>query len=207
MKLMTNNLNNQMDKVIFTDIDLTLLDFNHSFEIFLRERGMDIPEGSLRGHAHLPIAHPDISYEETHDLVHEFFQHEHFTTLPPLDHVRVSVQTLHRDGWEFVGISACPDWLDSNIRKQNLETQLDIPFREVILSGMTGCKGDYLREFSPSVWVEDNVRHHEIGHSLGFQSYLISHLHNEDAEVSGKRVMDWREIVGDLLGERPCTGN
>ncbi len=191
-----------MEKIIYTDIDLTLLEFNIGFENFLRdERGMDLPQGKLIGYAQLPHA-IEISHEEADKLVHDFFDHHGFANLPALDHAPEATQRLYNEGWRFVGISACPESVGTERRKKNLEEVLGIPFEAVHLSGYAGCKKAILESVSPSIWVEDNVNHAHVGHELGFKTYLIEQGHNRDAEVKVTRVSSWKEIADDLCTER-----
>lgn len=190
--------NLSVGKLILTDIDQTLLNFNRPFETFLRERGMNIPIGSMDGYNNLPDAFPNVTQEETDSLVLEFFSCDMFDNLPPINGSREAVEYLHNEGWEFVGISACPVSVGADRRKANLEKSLGVPFQEVILSGLTECKGNYLRNFDPAVWVEDNASHSNIGHELGHRCYLIDMLHNRGKIARGKRVSNWKEIVDDL---------
>lgn len=187
-----------MNKIIYSDIDLTLLEFNIGFEDYLRdERGFDLPQGALIGHSQLPNAIP-ISHAEADVLVHDFFAHEGFAKLPALIGAPEATQRLYEAGWRFVGISACPVSVGPERRKKNLEEMLGIPIEQVLLSGYAGCKKSFLESFSPTVWVEDNIGHAMVGHELGYRTYLIDQGHNRDADVTVKRVFNWTEIADDL---------
>lgn len=187
-----------MDKVIYTDVDLTLLDFNAPFEKFAREMGHPVPIGATVGQAHLPDCY-DIDPAEAAKLVQAFFEDAAFGNLPPIAGSQDVVQRLHAGGWDFVAITACPDSVH-NRRLENLRYVFGIEFRDVIYSGFGGCKKDILSGFTPSVWVEDNVGHAEIGHDLGFNTFLINQLHNHGKETNATRVDTWSQIE-----ERLCT--
>lgn len=187
------------DKVIYTDVDLTLLDFNAPFETFARERGYDIPHGATVGQAHLPDCF-DIDPADAAKLVQEFFHAPTFGNLPPLEGAMQAVQRLYGAGWEFVAITACPDFVHDR-RHRNLIHVFGIEFRDVLYSGFGGCKKDILSGFTPSVWVEDNVGHAEIGLELGYDTFLINQRHNLDKATKATRVDTWAEIE-----ERLCTG-
>jgi hypothetical protein len=192
--------NGNMTKIIYTDIDLTLLDFNAGFEDFLRNVvGMDVAEGQLDGHSHLPNAVEGITPDVAKSLVHRFFDDPMFGALPALKGAPEATQRLYEHGWRFVGISACPVGVGADIRKKNLELMLEVPFEAVHLSGYDGCKRSILESFDPCVWVEDNVNHAHVGHELGYKTYLIDQLHNRDSDVLVTRVKSWSEIADDLL--------
>jgi hypothetical protein len=196
------NERNVAMKTLYTDIDLTVLDFNLVFEDFLREEcSLDIPFGILTGHSHLPNAIPEISNEDTFEFIHKFFVDDRFENLPALPYTKEAFNSLHDRGWEFVGISACPEYVGASRRKTNLEMELGVPFREVILSGIHDCKGKHLSKFDPTVWVEDNTAHADMGVKLGYRTYLIDHLHNRNNTTLATRVTDWRQIVEELCSE------
>jgi hypothetical protein len=174
------------------------LDFNAPFEEFVRRKGYDIPHGTTVGQAHLPDCY-DIDPAEASKLVQEFFHAPTFGNLPALEGAVEAVQHLRREGWEFVAITACPEFVHHQ-RHRNLVHVFGIEFRDVLYSGFGGCKKDILTGFAPSVWVEDNVGHAEIGVGLGYNTFLINQLHNRDKETSATRVDTWAGIK-----ERLCT--
>ncbi len=191
-----------MDKILYTDIDLTVLDFNGPFEDYLIERGVDIPApGHLEGHCRLSEA-IDVSVEEEAMFVADFFRSDFYYRLPALEDAAEAVQRLYSDGWSFVAISACPD--EKSVlegRKTNLEAALGIPFRAVHSTGINGCKREVLSNFAPSVWVEDHYLNAVSGHQLGYQTFLIDQKHNRHHVAPMPRVNSWKEIVAHLCME------
>ncbi len=190
-----------MDKIIYTDIDVTLLDFNVSFESYLRSIdyiGDQYPIGFLKGENNL-AAVMGIPAEESAQLVHDFFETSHFSELPAIEGSVEAVQSLYRDGWRFIAISACPSSVGAEARKSNLENVFNIPFEEVHLTGFGGCKREILSQFKPTIWVEDHVGHANVGHELGYRSYLLTHKHNKGVRTDAFRMDDWWGIVDDIL--------
>lgn len=187
-----------MGKVVYTDVDLTLLDFNEPFEEFIRSQGHDIPYGATEGQAHLPACF-DVSQEVADELVRTFFLDATFGALPPIAGAQDVVQRLHKDGWKFVAITACPDSVHE-LRRQNLKDVFGFDM-EVHYSGFGGCKKDILTKYAPTVWVEDNVGHAEVGLELGYETFLINQRHNRDATTGATRVDTWLEIEERLCSE------
>lgn len=186
-----------MNKIIYTDIDLTLLDFNRPLEQFMIANGHDVTEGQLEGECHLWKV-IGCTPQTADAIIHEFFESEHFAQLPPFNDAVEPIQRLYNEGWRFVGISACPHSVDPQIRHSNLESAFGVPFEKVYHSGFGGCKRDILERFEPTVWVEDHVRNAHIGYKLGYKTFLIDQKHNRNAEVYVTRVSGWKEISDAL---------
>lgn len=189
-----------MSKIIYTDIDLTLLDFNSPLEEFMRENGHDVPHGHLEGQCHLWKV-MGYTPQAADAIIHDFFDSDYFGKLPPLRGSVEPVQRLYSEGWRFVAISACPATIPSKIRQENLQNAFGIPFEEVHLSGFGGCKRNILEMFHPTIWVEDHVKNAHVGQELGFDTFLIDQKHNRDAEISVTRVSGWEEIFNKLCME------
>jgi hypothetical protein len=183
-----------MDKIIYTDVDSTVLDFNSKWETFVRDRGVAIPyEGYLQGHCRLTDA---LGLDEAREmeLIAEFFDSEHFYDLPAVKGAQEAVQRLYAAGWRFVAVTACPNG-EAVVagRKGNLERALGIPFLAVHTTGVGGCKRDVLSMFGPTVWVED--------HDLGYRTFLINQTHNRHNDAPMTRVDTWAEIADQLCTE------
>lgn len=191
-----------MDRILYTDIDLTVLDFNGPFEDYLVSQGVNIPApGHLEGHCRLSEA-IDVSVEEEAMFVAEFFRSDYYYRLPPLEGAADAVQRLHEEGWSFVAISACPD--EESVlegRKTNLEAALGVPFLAVHSTGIGGCKKEVLKGFTPSIWVEDHYLNAVAGHELGYRTFLVNQKHNQHHDAPMTRVDSWKEIVGHLCME------
>jgi FMN phosphatase YigB (HAD superfamily) len=189
-----------VSKIIYTDVDATVLDFNLHWEPWLREQGYDFPDDHLHRFNRLTLAF-GISDEEESDVVHRYFACEHAYSVPAMKGAAEAMRSLHVCGWRFVAITACPNTAGiAQRRRNNLEAVLGVPFEEVIATGFVS-KRAVLSSLEPSVWIEDNYDNALAGHELGFDTYLINHAYNADLPDAGMtRVNDWSEIV-----ERLCT--
>lgn len=188
-----------MEKILISDIDSTLLDFNSKWEIFVAERGVAIPyEGFLQGHCRLTDA-LGLDEEVEMNLVYEFFDSEHFYDLPAVKGAREALQRLYSAGWQFIAVSACPNGESvSEGRKRNLEAVLGVPFLAVHTTGVGGGKRAALAQFAPTVWVEDHFENAVTGHELGYRTFLINQLHNNHHDAPMTRVDTWGEIADSL---------
>jgi phosphoglycolate phosphatase-like HAD superfamily hydrolase len=192
-----------MAKIIYTDVDSTVLDFNAKWEGFVRDRGIAIPhEGFLQGHCRLTDA---LGIDEAVEmkLVTEFFGSDHFYNLPAVEGAPEALQRLHSEGWRFVAVTACPNG-EAVVagRRGNLERALGVPFDAVHTTGVGGCKRDVLSMFAPTVWVEDHYQNAVTGHELGYRTFLIDQTHNRHHEALMTRVGNWSEIASQLCMER-----
>ena len=187
------------DKVIISDIDSTLLNFNIPWENFVESKGVEIPHrGFLQGHCRLTDA-LGVDEELEMELLGEFFSSQEFYDLPALTGAPEALQLLHSDGWTFSAITACPDGdLVSERRKNNLERVLGVPFTDVHITGVGGCKRNALSRYHPTVWVEDHFQNAVVGHEMGFRTFLMNQKHNRGHSAPMTRVDNWAEIVRHL---------
>ncbi len=188
-----------MAKIIYTDVDSTVLDFNSKWEVFVRDAGVEIPyPGFLQGHCRLTDALGMDEAEEMR-LVGEFFASDHFYDLPAVEGAQEALQRLYSEGWSFVAVTACPSGeAVSAGRKGNLERALGVPFHAVHTTGVGGGKHGVLSMFAPTVWVEDHFHNAVTGHELGYRTFLINQTHNLHHDAPMARVDTWAEIVEQL---------
>lgn len=187
------------EKLILTDVDDTVLKFADHFQAYVESRG--IPTyGELRTVYSLePFLRMD--REETRKLLREY-SHDTEGYQPPEECAAEVLPELYKAGYRFVAITACGlDPLFRLKRKRHLEEVFGFRWEDVHVVDLLTTKVPILREFSPSVWVEDSWHHAVDGAGLGHTSYVVSRPYNEvtaqHPEI--KRVADWREIRDDLL--------
>ncbi len=187
-----------MTKNLYLDIDSTVLDFNNQWRRWLATQGHDLP--CLYSVARLAEM-PGFDEEIERDLVHRFFDSAEAYDIPALKHASEALQSLYKRGWRFVAVTACP--LSPGMeerRKANLEATMGVPFEAVHVSGFLGDKRDILSRFEPTVWVEDNYHNAQVGHDLGYLTFLIDYGHNIRADMPFIPVKSWAEISEhDLL--------
>lgn len=192
-----------MPKILYTDVDSTVLNFNTKWEEFIRLAGIEIPHrGFLQGHCRLTDA-IGLDEETEMALLRDFCKSDHFYDLPAVEGAQEALQSLSGEGWKFVAVTACPDGeAVSEGRKANLERVLGVPFEAVHITGIGGCKKGVLSRFTPTVFVEDSFHNATMAHDLGYRTFLMNQTHNEHHDAPMARVNTWAEIVSHI-----CTAS
>jgi beta-phosphoglucomutase-like phosphatase (HAD superfamily) len=191
----------QRPKVILTDIDGTLLNFDAAFESWMRRQGFPKHVQTSDQYALGP------SYRMTEvrilALLAQFFDETHAARMEPLPCAAEIVPRLHREGWKFVAISASPNSRAViSRRRENLRAAFGFDFAAVWHLGFKANKMPMLRSFTRSVWVEDHLDHALAGWKVGHRTFLLDRPYNSDRSPNVRfvgRVPDWHAIGQALL--------
>lgn len=188
-----------MNKLILTDVDDTVLEYATPFQDWLASyKGITSTE-RLRDRYSVEKSF-DVTRERAIELMTEYTP---FMTDQPAEPCAAEVlPRLYRDGWRFVAITACG--LSEEFRRQRLATlekAFGFPWDAIHVVDLRTPKTTYLRRYTPSIWVEDNLDHAIDGSKLNHNSFLLNRAYN-DAEVPKgvTRVRDWHEIAEHLRG-------
>src|SRR5210317_811657 len=170
------------EKVIVTDCDGVLLDWEYKFHVWMHDQGYVLD----------PYAKDDydistkygISKEVGKDLVRSFNQSATIGCLPPLRDAIKYVKKLHEEhGYIFHCItSLSTDPYSQHLRTKNLrETFGDTVFEQYVYLDTGADKHEALDEYSGSecYWVEDKPENAEVGAVRGLKSLLMNHGHNQ----------------------------
>lgn len=182
-----------MRKLILTDVDGVLLDWNHGFQKFLKRKGVTTHLQELRS----------LSKFYTNNLIEEYNNSSYIGFLPPYKDSLEYVRYLHKHGAVFGAITSLSDNIyTGKLREKNLKEVFgSTVFEFVWCIQCMGDKTEYLRKFENSqmYWIEDRIDNAEIGASLGLRSILLK---NEDtADYQSDKVIgvnSWKEIY-DLM--------
>lgn len=182
-------------RYILTDLDNTLLDFAPHFEEWAESQGYKITRGVINQ----TYDFQDAFEEDVSDvgaLLRPFFLCDHtMSNFPALADTVEPIQRLREQGFEFVGITACEPIAGlSRLRHQNLKNLFGFDFEEVFVTGYELPKATVLKNYGPSYWVEDNLKHAVEGAVLGHEVFLIDQCYNQCVEGPFKRVKNWLEI-------------
>jgi hypothetical protein len=185
-------------KIILSDCDGALLDWQYAFNVWMQDRGHEIRnEESQSYYLH---HHYDLSEDTITKLVRQFNESAAIGFLPPLRDAMFYVKRLHEEhGYKFIVISSLS--LDPNakkLREMNLRKLFGkTAFEDVVCLATGADKNEALLPYKDSglYWIEDKVENAEVGHSLGLNSILIEHgfnkqYHNPDIT----KVKTWKEI-------------
>jgi len=191
-------------RVILTDVDGVLLDWEYAFDVYLQQHGFRKVEG---GNLKYDIGKRyGIDPEQGKKLIKIFNESAHIGFLPPLRDAMYYVKRLHEEhGYVFHAITslsynenAC-ELRRMNLRKLFGKTAFD---RFVFLD--TGADKDaVLAEYRDTGlwWIEDKIQNCRAGISVGLKPLLMEHGHSldfEDPEIP--KVLNWREIYHRIVG-------
>jgi len=191
-------------KVILTDVDGTVLDWEYAFHVWMQDRGherFNVEEQSYYLHNHYNVPKETIG-----KLVRQFNESAAIGFLPPLRDAMYYVKRLHEEHeYRFIAITSLS--LDTNaqkLRKMNLHKMFgETAFTDIICLDTGADKHEVLEQYRDSNfwWFEDNSRNAEIGQELGLRSVLIEHGHTKQySHPTIIKVRTWREIYKLITG-------
>ena len=191
---------NNMNKVILTDADGVLLNWEYAFTCWMEQ------------HGHTQVENANFLYDigkrfglesnnMGHRLVRQFNESAAIGFLPALRDAVYYVKRLHEEhGYTFRCITSLS--LDKNaykLRKMNLEKLFgETAFEELVCLGTGADKDEALEQYrdSGSYWIEDKLSNAQLGLDLGLKSILIEHGFNmeDDIPEGMQKVVNWKEI-------------
>jgi|TARA_B100001094_G_scaffold329896_1_gene393752 hypothetical protein len=187
-----------MEKIILTDVDGVLLDWETAFYEWMKNKGYDAKnEGIYNMEAVF-----EMRQDKTKALIKEFNNSAWMAYLQPLRDARSGVAKLVEAGYTFYAITSIS--LDPNtkkLRQRNLDNVFgkDV-FTKLVCLDTGADKDDALEEYKDSglFWIEDKTMNANLGARLGLKSIIITHKHNRndnELDSSIKRAGKWTEIV------------
>lgn len=192
-------------KIILTDIDGVVLNWEYAFGEYMEFQGHQPVEGhnkfySVRQKYNLPT-------DASGDLVIKTFNESAaIGFLPPLRDAQYFIKKLHEQHqYQFIAItslSLLP--YAQQLREKNLKKLFgDNCFIEVNCLDTGADKDDildvYAREYPGAYWIEDKPQNADVGIALGLQSILIEHGHNMNYDGQAKVVVNWEEIYNIIV--------
>lgn len=190
-------------KIILTDCDGVLLDWETAFDEWMINQGHSIvPDG----HQIYGIG-KRYNIEKSHakKLVKIFNESANIGFLNPLRDAAHYVKRLHEEyGYVFHCItSLSTDLYACKLREQNVKRVFgEHTFEKFIFLDTGADKDDALALYKDSnlFWIEDKIENYLTGKQLGLQSVLIKHDHNvnrmSDNFIS---VQNWKELFSIII--------
>ena len=189
-----------MNKVILTDADGVLLNWEYAFTCWMEQ------------HGHTQVENANFLYDigkrfglesnnMGHRLVRQFNESAAIGFLPALRDAVYYVKRLHEEhGYTFRCITSLS--LDKNaykLRKMNLEKLFgETAFEELVCLGTGADKDEALEQYRDSglYWIEDKLSNAQLGLDLGLKPILIEHGFNMDDDIPEgmQKVVNWKEI-------------
>lgn len=191
------------EKVILTDCDGVLLDWEYSFSQWMHSKGYKAVEDYKD--IYKINERYDMSREESKPLVRHFNESAWMESLPPLRDAVKYVRLLHEQhGYVFHCITSMSDDEKAiELRRRNLDNVFGKGIFEVLTSLDCGEDKDAaLNEYRDSEcwWIEDKPENVELGCRLNLRSILLDHRYNREYTWC-RRATDWRDIYYSITGE------
>jgi FMN phosphatase YigB (HAD superfamily) len=183
-----------MKKVIVTDCDGVLLDWEEGFGVWMEHNGHNIvPDGKLIYDISERYGMDSITGKQ---MVKQFNQSAAMGFLPPLRDAQYYVKLLsEKHQYKFVVLTSLSlDPYAQKLRERNLKKIFGNCFKDVICLDTGADKDEALlalsKKYSGCWWIEDKPANAEAGVGAGFRSILIEHGHNMNYEFQ-----DWLDIT------------
>lgn len=191
-------------KIILTDCDGVLLNWEYAFECWMEEQGYQVVPGTECEYDQKNKF--GITKEECRKAIRMFNQSAAIAYLPPLRDAMYYVDLLHRKhGYRFHMITS----LSKNKAAQKLRTKNikklfgKTAFEEYIYLDTGADKTEVLEQYKDSglLWIEDKIENAEVGRQLGLDSILMEHGHNMHEERF-PLTKNWKSVYNYIIDNR-----
>ena len=186
------------NKLILTDSDGVLLDWEWAFSVWMQERGYTLAQGGKMSY-NLHLHYNELEEKDTAAVVKQFNESAAIGFLPAFRDSAYYVKRLYEEhGYRFRVITSLS--LDKNakkLREMNLNKLFGDAIEQVICLATGADKDEALAPYKDSglFWIEDKYSNYELGLSLGLNSLLMVHGYNmNENPKKGTTVHNWKEI-------------
>ena len=194
-----------MKKIILTDADGVILDWEYAFDVWMQQHGFQKQEG---GQLVYSIGKRyGIDVDQGKKLIKIFNESAAIGFLPPLRDAMYYIKRLHEEhGYVFHCItSLSKDENAQELRTMNIRKLFGKTAFEKFIYLDTGAdKDEALEPYRNSGlwWIEDKIVNAEAGHAVGLKPLLMEHGHNMDYENPEiPRMKNWRDVYERIVGE------
>lgn len=196
---------NISDKVILTDVDGVLLDWEYAFTQWMHKHGYKVqPEAENKYDMNLRYG---LEKSEKDRIVRMFNESAWIRKLPPLRDAVKYVRKLHENhGYVFRVISSLSnDYYAQHLRTKNLIEMFGPSVFESFTYLDTGAdKDEALAPYAGTgcFWIEDKPENANLGDDIGLESILVNHHHNKKSALNLNvvRAHNWKEIYELIAG-------
>jgi len=183
------------NKVILTDCDGVLLDWEYSFDYWMCRHGYNKVKQNVYDMAEAY----DMPKAEIKRLIRMFNESASIRKLPPLRDSIKYMKKLHEEhGFVFHAITSLSnDQYAQHLRTKNLRELFgDTAFEKYVYLDTGADKDDELSVYKDTgcFWVEDKPENVDCGINLGLNGILMGHNFNADYSGNAVRVNNWKEI-------------
>lgn len=188
-----------MDKIILTDCDGVLMDWERAFGEWMIGNGYMINKEYEESYD--MAKKYNISDDKKRELVRYFNESSRIGWLPPLRDAIKYVKKLHEEhGYVFHMITSLSKntWA-GKLRIENTERLFGkSAFEKYIFLDVGADKDDALKPYADSefLWIEDKHENAVTGDKFGLNSVLIAHDHNKDSYI--ERYDNWKQLYEEI---------
>ena len=193
-----------MEKIILTDADGVLLDWEWAFSVWMREKGYTLTADNKKSY-YLHHHYNELDEKDAKKIVKQFNESAAIGFLPALRDATYYVKRLHEEhGYQFRVITSLSKNKDAQrLRDMNLRKIFGDAIENVICLDTGADKDGALEPYRDSGlwWIEDKPQNADVGHNLGLSSLLVEHGHNMTHTCNYPVVKNWKEIYEIITKE------
>ena len=194
------------NKIILTDSDGVLLDWEYAFDVYMSQHGFNKqPGGNLKYNIGTRYG---IDNEQGKKLIKIFNESAHIGFLPPLRDAMYYVKKLAEEhGYRFHAItSLSQDPNACELRRMNLQKLFGkVAFEHFVFLDTGADKDAALEPYRDTgcYWIEDKYENCLAGLKVGLKPILMEHGHSLDFNHSEiTKVKNWKEIYEIVTGAK-----
>jgi len=186
-------------KVILTDIDGVMLNWEEAFHVWMEHQG-HVNDERYRFSYYVEDRF-GITRDTGMEMVRRFNQSAAIGFLPPLRDAQYYVKQMVHQGYRFLAVTSLgTDPYAIQLRERNLKKLFgENAFLDIICLDTAAPKTAILRELSTqypgNIWIEDKTENAQEGLELGFDSLIMEHAFNMDYQGDARIVKNWQEIA------------
>ena len=202
----------QSNRIILTDVDGVLLEWENHFTEWMLSRGHKLKENYKCEYdmSKIFIYYSNIFIEDPNQIklaIREFNKSAWMGTQPPMPDSQTWVKLLHAEGWTFIPItSQTSDKPAQELRKKRLEDLFGKDIFENYFIFETGADKDTaLLEFHGTglYWIEDKWKNALAGLKYGLKPLFVDHPYNKEySHPDITRVNNWQDIHKIVSGRK-----
>jgi len=185
-------------KIIVTDVDGVLLNWEDAFQIWMQHQGFE----KVKKHKFIYNAAEQFGLEkdEGKKWVRIFNQSAAIGFLPPLRDAQEIVKLLNNNyGYRFVICTSLSlDKAAQELRTRNLKKIFGDVFEEFVYLDTGADKDDALyqlgKKYRGCLWVEDKVENATAGFNVDFEPIVMEHGYNMHDEHNYFVAKNWEDI-------------
>jgi beta-phosphoglucomutase-like phosphatase (HAD superfamily) len=194
------------EKIILTDADGVLVDWNTAFDKFMARHGHPrVPETDTE--YNISLRH-NVTTHQAMAYVKEFNESPDIAHLSPFADAVPHVRLLAELGFKFIVVTSISSHPDAKIHRTNNLTDLfgDV-FEDIHCIEQGASKASILMNWADTgyFWIEDHMRQAEAGYEAGLRTILINHPYNfhykTDLFPTVSYDTPWNEIYNMIRNE------